>query len=334
MSDPAKDDTTEYCGYVGLNYNGVTQGSAMSKLTVHNEYSIQLDSSDGNIEVRTPNTFDISVGTANIDVSSFVADASMFYINSSTGLTKIDTSVFELNINSSMNEQNIPYTYVKANRNGIDISSGNLKFFGTTFPNTSIGSYKINDEFKSRVLVLEHKADENKNEMNWKVSPVLSIISSLQTTNGSYNTSVNYMSNFKDTSCRVRYLTFYGYSEDNNVTVNEEILQTTTDNAANIGIRYLKSGDVKQQLVFKDTDNPDHMVLQYQKDQFISLKLFGSQDKSYNILRKYDTASGVTDDEYIPVVFNNSTEFTRKVDLQIVDTDSNSNERYFILGAT
>lgn len=124
MSNPAKDNTTEYCGYVGLNYDGVPQGSAMPTLTVHNEYSIQLDSSDGNIEVRTPKTFDISVGTANIDVSSFDAYASMLFRMKSIDRTEIDTSVFELNINSS--------TYVKANRNGIDINSGNLKLFGTT----------------------------------------------------------------------------------------------------------------------------------------------------------------------------------------------------------
>ena len=165
--------------------------------------------------------------------------------------------------------------------------------------------------------------------MNWKVSPVLSIISSLKTTNGLYNTSVNYMRDFKDTSCRVKYLTFYGYSEEENITVNEEIL-TTVD--ASIGIRYLKSGNVKQQLVFKGTDDPSHQVLRYQKDPFISLKRFGTPDNAYDILMKYDTDHPT--DEYIPVVFNNSSEFTRKVDLQIDDTDSNSNERYYILGAT
>jgi len=321
LPDPQK--SGEYCGYVGLNYQTEANGSHYPKLTIHNDYSVRIESSAGNIEMATPNTMDVSVGTLNIDTSVTRVNTKSLLVDSSAGLTKIDTSVFELNIAPPKSILNCS-SYIHADNNGIDISSGSLKFFGTQFPNTSIAT--ADNANKAFPLILSHNVSTNKNEMTWATNPVLTIESTLNIEGGT-NASVNYMSTFNDSSCKIRHLTFHGYGTGDASVLDEEILKIDRENLTGINIRYIRNiadencPTIKQPLGYREIADG---APTYQKNKYITLKLFGDSQRSYNILKTDN------DENYIPVVFQDSEQFTKKVDLGIEDAPNS--QTFYILG--
>lgn len=175
MELPNPQKSNEYCSYIGLNYKKEANGSQYPKLTIHNEYSVQIDSSAGNIEVYTPKALDISVGNIVADSSDINIASKKLRVNSSQGYTIIDTSVFGMNIVAPASNLDSS-SFIYADSSGINISSGSLRFFGTQFPNTSIASTQKDKTFS---LVLRHDVSTSKNEMEWKTNPILTIESTL-----------------------------------------------------------------------------------------------------------------------------------------------------------
>lgn len=135
------------------------------------------------------------------------------------------------------------------------------------------------------------------------------------------------MSSFVDTSCKIRHLIFYGYGLTDASVLNEELMTIGKDSSG-VNIRCIRSGwensVIKQPLGYPG--EPDGAPA-YQQNKYITLKWFGdpATDEYYNILKTEDS-----EDDYIPVVFRDSEQFKKKVDIDIQDAPDK--QKFFILG--